>query len=187
VEESDSGDDANSPTKRRPSISLPQLDIGGAIELPSRLGSQRSSLAPSVTRRDSVNAFDLDKDAPPQSLPVVEEAASTGVSTPELQRDTTRFPTSQLQPSSGAGRLPFSANSSPSRDRNLSIASTIGSRSSSRRVGHDGNDKPERPSSMGYVAQHRTSDYIHQASPDEPTFAGSAAELVDEAPHGGVH
>ncbi|KAH1587238.1 hypothetical protein KXW65_007700 [Aspergillus fumigatus] len=183
VEESDSGDDANSPTKQ-PSISLPQLDIGGAIELPSRLGSRRSSLAPSVTRRDSVNAFELENS---QSLPVVEETASTGISTPELQRDTTHFPTSQLQPSSGAGRLPFSANSSPSRDRNLSIASTIGSRSSSHRVGHDGNDKPERPSSVGYVAQHRTSDYIHQASPDEPTFAGRAAELVDEAPHGGVH
>ncbi|GFF44350.1 uncharacterized membrane protein C1322.03 [Aspergillus udagawae] len=186
VEELDSEDDANSPTTR-PSISLPHLDIGGAIELPSRLGSRRSSLSPSVTRRDSVNALDLEKDAPSQSLPVVEEAVSTGGSTPELQRDTTRFSTSQLQPSSGAGRLPFSANSSPSRDRNLSIASTTASRSSSRRVGHDGSGKPERPSSVGYVAQHRTSDYIHQASPDEPTFAGSAAELVDEAPQEGVH
>ncbi|KAF7133993.1 hypothetical protein CNMCM5793_005519 [Aspergillus hiratsukae] len=187
VEELDSEEDVNSPTEQH-SISLPQLDMGGAIELPSRLGSRRSSLAPSVARRGSVNASDLEKDAPTQFLPVVEEAISSGVTTPQLQRDTTRFPIDQLQPSSGAGRLPFSANSSPSRDRNLSIASTIGSTSSSRRVGHDGSGKPERPSSVGYVAQHRTSDYIHQASPDEPTFTGSAAELVDEAPqHGGVH
>jgi hypothetical protein len=37
---------------------------------------------------------------------------------------------------------------------------------------------------MGYVAQHRTRDNIHEASPDEPSFTGSAAELVDEHIHG---
>jgi hypothetical protein len=36
---------------------------------------------------------------------------------------------------------------------------------------------------MGYVAQHRTRDNIHEASPDEPSFRGSAAELVVEHVH----
>ncbi|KAF5866730.1 hypothetical protein ETB97_009887 [Aspergillus alliaceus] len=161
-------------------INLPQVESGGAIELPSRMGSQHSSHAPSgaaeaspTSRHDSHSLAFGDDAASHHSLPVVTKAVS----------EEPHFPSGQLHPSSsGTGRLPFSAASSPSRDRNLSIASTAPSTSSSRRHGNDGS-RTERPSSMGYVAQHRTRDYIHEASPDEPSFTGSAAELVDEPHH----
>lgn len=38
----------------------------------------------------------------------------------------------------------------------------------------------DRPSSLGYVQQHRASDNIHTASPDDPQILGSSAELVDD-------
>lgn len=41
----------------------------------------------------------------------------------------------------------------------------------------------DRPTSMGYVQQHRASDNIHTASSDGPSMLGSSAELV-EAPDG---
>lgn len=47
--------------------------------------------------------------------------------------------------------------------------------------------RAERPSSMGFVPQYRTQDNIHEASPDQPSFAGSAAELVDEQHLRGDH
>lgn len=40
--------------------------------------------------------------------------------------------------------------------------------------------RQDRPQSMGFVQQHRTSDNIHTASPDDPAHQGSSAELVDE-------
>ncbi|OGM41725.1 integral membrane protein [Aspergillus bombycis] len=156
-------------------ISLPQVESGGAIELPSRIGSQHSSpsgapQASRPSRRDSRSLALEDDTASHRSLPVVTKAVS----------EEAHYPAPQLHPSSsGTGRLPFSAASSPSRDRNFSIASTTASTSSSRQHGNG----TERPSSMGYVAQHRTRDYIHEASPDEPSFTGSAAELVDEPHH----
>jgi hypothetical protein len=99
-------------------------------------------------------------------------------------RASTETPDSDhLRPESPTtGRLPFSGSSSPSRERGLSVASTSASMTSSHRTGRDG-VRTDRPSSMGYVAQHRTQDNIHQASPDEPSFAGSQAELVDEHLH----
>ncbi|KAE8148074.1 hypothetical protein BDV25DRAFT_22934 [Aspergillus avenaceus] len=157
-------------------LSLPHVESGGAIELPSRMGSQHSSHAPSVgpvtphTTKDDSHSLAPDDET--KSLPLVTKAISTE----------SQYQSNQLHPSSpGTGRLPFSATSSPSRDRNFSIASTTASTSSSRQHGNDGT-RTGRPSSMGYVAQHRTRDYIHEASPDEPSFTGSAAELVDE-PH----
>ena len=100
----------------------------------------------------------------------------------------------QLQPSIGTGRLPFSATSSPSRDRDYSVASTAPSTASSYRVGTNPNDgtattttttprtRVERPSSMGYVTSHRAQDHIHQPSADQMSLTGSAAEWVDEDP-----
>ncbi|KAE8348424.1 hypothetical protein BDV28DRAFT_91613 [Aspergillus coremiiformis] len=161
-------------------ISLPQVESSGAIELPIRMGSQHSSHTPSgvpvasPTTRHNPHSLDLEHDSSSdKSLPVVTKAVS----------EEPHYPSDQLHPtSSGTGRFPFSAASSPSRDRNLSIASTTGSTSSNPHHGNEGN-RSDRPSSMGYVAQHRTQDYIHEASPDEPSFTGSAAELVDEPHH----
>ncbi|KAE8375553.1 hypothetical protein BDV26DRAFT_267691 [Aspergillus bertholletiae] len=171
--DTDSDDNNNNPAGEA-LISLPQVESGGAIELPSRIGSQHSSPSgaqqPSRPSRRNSRSLSLeDETASRKSLPVVTKSVSGEA----------HYLTPQLHPSPGPGRLPFSAASSPSRDRNFSIASTTASTSSSR---HHGNGT-ERPSSVGYVAQHRTRDYIHEASPDEPSFTGSAAELVDEPPH----
>ncbi|KAH8429109.1 uncharacterized protein LDX57_006779 [Aspergillus melleus] len=193
-DDEDSEEEHHRPTNVAP-LSLPQVDAGGAIELPSRLGSRRSSRPPSLMletpanpgqRHESARSIDLgDEHMSQKSLPAVQEVA-TGDPRDFHDYGEPIFPPNQLHPSSsGTGRLPFSANSSPSRDRNFSIASTTASTSSSRHHAHEGHSqgRVERPSSMGYVAQHRTRDYIHEASPDEPSFTGSAAELVDEPHH----
>ena len=38
----------------------------------------------------------------------------------------------------------------------------------------------DRPTSMGYVQQHRASDNIHTANSDGPSMLGSSAELVED-------
>lgn len=195
-EDTDSSDEYHRPSNNAP-LSLPQVDAGGAIELPSRLGSRRTSRPPSLVletpsnpgqAQGSARSVDLgDEHMSQKSLPAVKEAV-TGDSRDLNAHGEPVFPPNQLHPaSSGTGRLPFSATSSPSRDRNFSIASTTASTSSSRHHAHEGHgqSRMERPSSVGYVAQHRTRDYIHEASPDEPSFTGSAAELVDEPHHEG--
>ncbi|KAJ5225003.1 hypothetical protein N7468_006228 [Penicillium chermesinum] len=148
---------------------LPQVTSVGSIELPSRVGSQHTQQ--NIERGDVT----------PKGLPVVTETSS---STPQPRTET---PDSELlRPDSPThARLPFSSDSSPSRNREQSIASTSGSITSSHKIAHEGS-RSERPSSVGYVAQHRMSDNIHEASPaDEPSFAGSTAELVDEQDHPG--
>ncbi|PYH94153.1 hypothetical protein BO71DRAFT_239424 [Aspergillus ellipticus CBS 707.79] len=170
-------------------ISLPRLQTGGDIELPSRVGSQHSSLSPTTAipepqRPRSIGSLaPEEQDLAQKSIPTVTETAIGDASESEQREEPPVFSPGQLHPSgSVTNRLPFSAMSSPSRDRNFSIASTTASTTSSRRQRTDGT-RVERPSSMGYVAQYRARDNIHEASPDEPTFAGSAAELVDEAHH----
>ncbi|KAL4869722.1 hypothetical protein BDV12DRAFT_196150 [Aspergillus spectabilis] len=168
-QDSDRNDDDN---PREAQISLPLIDSGGTIELPSRVGSRRSTTTPppapktpsiSSQRRESQGELDRNEDG--------------------QRNDASLYP-----PQTGTARLPFSANSSPSRDRNHSLASTTASTSSSHQPGNDrtGRSRVERPSSMGYVAQHRTRDNIHQAHTEEPSFTESAAELVIETSHEGT-
>ncbi|PYI32866.1 hypothetical protein BP00DRAFT_144881 [Aspergillus indologenus CBS 114.80] len=168
-------------------ITLPNVDTGGAIELPSRVGSHSSTQPPSTERQiiQQEGATGPSPEEAPLSgelLPVVAPEETATSNQPEENNPAQSH--NHLHPSASVtGRLPFSAASSPSRDRNLSIASTTASTTSSRRHGNSENLRIERPSSMGYVAQFRTQDNIHEASPDEPSFAGSAAELVTEAHH----
>ncbi|KAL3479062.1 hypothetical protein BJX99DRAFT_222964 [Aspergillus californicus] len=144
-------------------ITLPPIEAGGTIELPSRVGTRRTAKSPPP---------------PPPRTPSVSgqrrgSQDSLGHDEGEQRND------SSLYPPGSTARLPFSANSSPSRDRNHSLASTTPSTSSShpRRTDRTGR-RVERPSSMGYVAQYRTLDNIHQH--EQPSFNESAAELVDE-------
>ena len=151
---------------------LPQVNSVGGIELPSRGGSRRSRMSSEHGVEDVS-----------QTLPAVTETASSPSRVP-----TNTSQSDHLHPESPtAARLPFSGSSSPSRERGLSVAST-GSMTSSNKTGRERDGvRRDRPSSMGYVAQHRLSDNIHEASPDEPSFAGSAAELVDEHSPGEHH
>lgn len=146
---------------------LPEVSSVSSIELPSRVGSRRTKAA---SEHDAEEVF--------AGLPALTEASSPQSKNGPSQADR------HLQPQSSPAttRLPFSGSSSPSRERGLSVASTSGSLTSSHKTGREGS-RTERPSSMGYVAQHRTRDNIHEASPDEPSFTGSAAELVNEQVH----
>ncbi len=146
---------------------LPEVSTVGSVELPSRVGSRRTQAA---SEHGAEEVF--------AGLHALTEASSPQSKNGPSQAD------HHLQPQSSPAttRLPFSGSSSPSRERGLSIASTTGSLTSSHRTGREGS-RTERPSSMGYVAQHRTRDNIHEASPGEPSFTGSAAELVDELVH----
>lgn len=147
---------------------LPEVNTVGGIELPSRVGSRRTQAASEHGADDTFSG-----------LPAVTEASSPQSKSVHSHSD------HHLQPQSSptTARLPFSGSSSTSRDRGLSVASTSGSLTSSHKTGREGS-RSGRPSSMGYVAQHHTRDNIHEASPDEPSFTGSAAELVDEHIHG---
>jgi len=148
---------------------LPQVNSVGSIELPSRVGSRRTQAA-----SDSAEGSN-------QPLPIVTEATS---SQPTSGSDPIFPDEDRLQPSSPAtARLPFSDSSSPSRERGQSFASTSGSQTSSHMMGPDG-IRTDRPSSVGYVPSHRTQDNIHLGSPEQTSWAGSSAELVDEAAHG---
>lgn len=166
---------------------LPPVDTVGSVELPSRMESRRSQgPRSSIPRRNSKRqSSEGSADEPPHSLAAVTEAVSGN------SRDGTQMHGSSLSHSArfhtsapGTGRLPF--NRSPTDDRRLSITSTTASNASSQPAVKDSsvNPRSERPSSVGYVAQYRARDNIHEASPDEPSFTGSAAELVDEPIHG---
>lgn len=183
-----SGDNDNNDNRPDQVPRLPPVDSGGGIELPSRMGSQNSSHAPStiISRHNSTRQPSVSSSGP---LGAVAEATThepRDPNDPDHEAYLPSTPSTQLQPTTGTGRLPFSTASSPSRDRDFSVASTAPSvtTTSSRRVGNDPDgsvrSRVERPSSMGYVTSHRTQDNIHQASPDHMSFAESAAELVDD-------
>lgn len=157
---------------------LPPIESVGGVELPSRMNSSNSQ-RPTVPRRSSKRQTSgVSADESPDSLAAVTEAIS-GNSRAGSQAP---GPVSHSA-HAGTGRLPFSSASSASHDRRLSLTSTTVSNTSSHPGKDTGNPRVERPSSVGYVAQYRARDNIHEASPDEPSFTGSAAELVDEPLH----
>ncbi|KAL4960544.1 uncharacterized protein BDV14DRAFT_182491 [Aspergillus stella-maris] len=161
-QETDRSDDE---TPRGAPMSLPLIDAGGTIELPSRVGSRREDV-PTLSRPKTPSRSSKRKRRDSESAQAQEE---------EDKSDDVSLRPAQA----GTARLPFSATSSPSRDRNYSLASTTASTSS----GHErtARSRIERPSSVGYVAQHRARDNIHQPHPEQPSFSESAAELVDES------
>ncbi|KAL3465194.1 hypothetical protein BJX64DRAFT_253378 [Aspergillus heterothallicus] len=162
-QETDRGDDVQ-PTEAE--ISLPAIDSGGTIELPSRVGSRRRTTTP-----------------PP--LPTTPPSRSSkrrgSQNTPTNQQESSNNDSLNLPgQSSGAARLPFSANSSPSRQYSLASTSASTASSHPQATERTGRSRVERPSSVGYVAQYRTRDNIHLPVTDEPSFTESAAELVNE-------
>ena len=166
---------------------LPPIDTAGAFELPIRMESSSSrGPPPTIPRRSSKRpSSQSSADGAPHSLAAVTEAVSRGGS--HVHGSSSVSHSAQPPPSTpDTSRLPFSAKGTPSHSRRLSATSTAASNTSSHRVGKNSGVGPqiERPSSVGYVAQYRARDNIHEASPDGPSFTGSTAELVDEPLHG---
>ena len=193
--------------------SLPTIETGGGIELPSRIASRASSKPTRDSTRSSKRPPTLPKKSSNRNLPhgISDGEAirlSTIAGSPPLppQRSGRLYdpktPSSQfLQPDNTLQRLPFESQLSPSAqdrlstnaesatssilthpsDENMNQAAGHGRHSSSVLGSLAPDLRSDRPSSMGYVQQHRASDNIHRASPDDPPqFLGSSAELVDD-------
>lgn len=197
--------------------SLPIIETGDGIELPSRLPSRTSATPtrdntsdrrrpPSIPRRSS-RRHSKYGDAGHANTESVQ--LSTISSSPQNTPQRTarlynpdRPEHSRLEPpDSNANRLPFESHLSASQDDRLSAGAQSSTNSSLLIPTDDGNPQgaanrarhsssvlgslapditSDRPQSMGYVQQHRASDNIHTASPDEPQHLGSSAEVVDD-------
>ena len=192
--------------------SLPTIETGGGIELPSRIGSKastrptrestkRSNRPPPVRRKSSKR--DLLGGFPDFDFGEATRLSTVAPSPPTTPQYPTRLynpdsvPQQHLQPP--GNRLPFDGQLSPTDSRfsnggesaassvmpqpsDESIRESSGhARHSSSVLGVGALDiRQDRPSSLGYVQQHRASDNIHTASPDDPPLLGSSAELVDD-------
>ncbi|EXJ83441.1 hypothetical protein A1O1_07064 [Capronia coronata CBS 617.96] len=203
--ESDEDEDSISPVPSKPP-SLPLIDSGGAIELPSRIGSEASRKS--------------HKKAPPGEIPEVPavpalprkssrrqsggDQSDRASARAKLYGATTSSPPSHKghSQSLSAGRIPFSSTqTSVVRDKRYSTGadSTTSSilrdggenvsaaprttytnhlRNTSSALGaaHGANILNDRPSNVGFVQQHRASDHIYY-SPESPAFEGSTAEV----------
>lgn len=194
--------------------SLPTIETGGGIELPSRIGSKASSRPtrestrrndgpPPVRRKSSKrdllggpSEFDLG-DA--TRLSTVVSSPPTTPQRPARLYNPDLVPQQHLRPPEGSNRLPFDNQLSPTDSRfstggesgNSSVAARASDDNTGGTLGHARHSssalgvlapdiRQDRPSSLGYVQQHRASDNIHTASPDGPPLLGSSAELVDD-------
>ena len=179
--------------------SLPLIDSVGGIELPSRVGSEASKRyrkkqpvggegvpdVPALPRKSSRRNSSRDIAEPP----MIRAKLAPVPGSPNAQRGSTA--------TVGSGRLPFSSNqASPSKPNRYSMGHES-TTSEYMQAGEDENMPPgpsytqhlrtsssalgnhaaaDRPSSVGFVPQHRASDNIHY-SPDSPEFEGSIAEV----------
>lgn len=191
-----------------PTIETPggiELPSRIASKASSRPGRKNSSInhPPSIPRKSSRrdSSTDLDK--------VGARLSTVAASPPNTPKRTHNEPSglnlstqpSLRPPQQGTGRLPFDSKhrSSRSQDTHLSTgnASTSSSifspgiqESDDHAVGHARHSSSvlgalapdvrlDRPSSMGYVQQHRASDNIHKAKPGDAQALGSRAEVVN--------
>ncbi|KAI4242523.1 MAG: hypothetical protein LQ352_007215 [Teloschistes flavicans] len=193
--------------------SLPSIETGGGIELPSRIGSKASSRPTRESTRRSERAPPIRRKSSRRDLlgglPESDSSNATRLSTVLPSPPTTPqrpyrlynpdMPQQHLRPPENANRLPFEGQLSPTDSRfstggesgNSSVVpqasdDNLGgarghARHSSSVLGVLAPDiRQDRPSSLGYVQQHRASDNIHTASPDDPPILGSSAEFVDD-------
>lgn len=201
----DTSDQTIAPDQRLSPVapSLPAIDAGGTIELPSRINSRASQASqdtpdahrrvPGVPRRSSKRkSHQLSADFPAARLSTV--AASPPSSSPPK----TRSAGHKHLTSSTSGRLPFEVRNSPSKTCRHS-AGAESTASSIVAVGDEENQNPsfshtrhsssalgahapdimeDRPSSMGYVPQHRARDNIRKVDSGWPELEGSTAEFV---------
>lgn len=218
VEDRSASDDDWNQTHRVSSVpqfapSLPSIETGGGIELPSRIGSKassrptrenmrRSDRPPPVRRRSSKR--DLLSDLPDIDFGETPRLSTVMPSPPTTPQRPTRLynpdsaPQQHLRPPESSNRLPFDRQLSPTDSRfskggesgNSSVAPQGSDDDLQGRYGHARHlssvlgvlapdMRQDRPSSLGYVQQHRASDNIHTAGPDDPPLLGSSAELVD--------
>ena len=189
--------------------SLPTIEAGGGIELPSRLASKASSRLTRDTTRRSETPIQLPRryskrrslreDFNADNGLGLSKAGLPSVSSPQhsfKHQNPDSLSQKNLQPSGIIpNRLPFEDRVSSSQDRPStgieSATSSIlppnssGNNTTNQATSALGSHAPDlrqdRPSSMGYVQQHRASEHIHTENLDEPPLIGSSAEVIDDS------
>ena len=186
---------------------LPTIETSGGIELPSRIASKassrptressRRSTKPNIPRKSSRRDSSTDMEKFGARLSTV---APSPPSTP--QRSTLQ----RLQPpEDNSKRFPFYPHHASSPSQGTQVSAGVDSMNSSmfspgtQETDEDGYaqharhsssvlgsltpgfQQLDRPTSMGYVQQHRASDNIHTANSDGPSILGSSAELVEDS------
>lgn len=186
---------------------LPTIETPGGIELPSRIASKassrptressRRSTKPNIPRKSSRRDSSTDMEKFGARLSTV---APSPPSTP--QRSTLQ----RLQPpEDNSKRFPFYPHHASSPSQGTQVSAGVDSMNSSmfspgtQETDEDGYaqharhsssvlgsltpgfQQLDRPTSMGYVQQHRASDNIHTANSDGPSILGSSAELVEDS------
>lgn len=200
----------DSPIKRTSQIpyfppSLPTIETGNGIELPSRLGSKSSSRNKEgntwSTNSDPLSTKAVQNTSQPQRIHLDESLLLSTVdsSVPsDSQQPSGRneIPEHLQPPDHVPNRLPFESRLSFSQETrtstSLKSAGSSISPSTSNGGKSDRRTRPisalgalapdlrhDRPSSMGYVHQHRAGDNIHMAQLNELPLLGSTAELHD--------
>ena len=181
--------------------SLPQIDSVGGIELPSRIGSQASHVSkkgakavkgevppvPAIPRKSSRRGSSQDAavagsalaDFPRQRLSTIQANPVTSPQriggahrddhAPPSSSTVTRIPFQNIQPSLAKSyRYSIGAQSVDPAYMDLEINdATI-------RIKEQDRLREERPSSVGYVREHRASDHIHHKPEEE---VGRSAEV----------
>lgn len=184
-----------SQSSRRPS--LPVVSSSESIELPPRVGSQRegqglSIRAPTIPRRSSKrnSAIDtrelrLENLQKLTSPTTTEEPESSETQTPIVNRHLNRFPfgsskSTSIRSAPVSSCSASSAHNDDDNNSNSNASTARGNRPNGRTSVRAGETENQRPSSVGYVRQHRASDHIHEAGPDILPLSESAAEIVKE-------
>ena len=184
---------------------LPTIETQGGIELPSRIASKASSKPTRESTRRSTKPNIPRKSSRRDSSTDLENFGarlSTVAPSPPITPQNSDHP--RLQPPEDSKRIPFYSHhaTSPSQGTHLSAGGdsmnssmfspgiqetdeneyTQHARHSSGVLGSlaPGFQQFDRPTSMGYVQQHRASDNIHTANSDGPSMLGSSAELVED-------
>ncbi|KAI8932353.1 hypothetical protein NX059_010545 [Plenodomus lindquistii] len=177
--------------------SLGNLELGGGIELPSRIGSRASrvthqgppSRTPTIPRKNSRRTASVENAVIPNRLSTVMDASTPG--TPLFGADRR---SQHLEPG-GRIRLPFGSEPSPSPERspgqsaassmyrNNAISDIAGPFAPPAHM----HAEADRPLSTGYVQQHVTQDSLQRDVYDAGSHLEASAEFVDRSRSGSTN
>ncbi len=182
-------------------IELPSRIASKASSRPTRESTRKSRRPPNIPRKSSRRDSSTDLNKVGARLSTVAASPPTTPQRSSRSSGPSAQPRSTLQPPADRiRRLPFHSKHQTSRSQDtqtsiggISTNSSIfspGNQDSDDAVGHARHSssvlgslapdlRNDRPSSMGYVQQHRASDNIHTARPGDPQMLGSSAEVVD--------
>ena len=175
--------------------SLPTIDTGGGIELPSRIASKASSRPPRQNTRPGARTPSVPRKSS-QRIPqhagadIGQQRLSPVTASPRASRlydpDRQHIHDALHDPSYGAPSI-AQRQSNPAT---LISLDNEGHSDAAEHTRHSSSVLPaqvlgdNRPQSLGYVQQHRISDNYHAANPEGTIRHGSVAELVDEGRDG---